>query len=77
MLIFLLAILIPAWELARRPNKEKGAVIKVVMLTSKAKDFWTSKERLKEPMMGVVCVERKKIKYKPRKREKFILLLIQ
>ena len=22
------------------------------MLTSKAKDFWTSKERLKEPMMG-------------------------
>ena len=52
LLIFLLVILIPAWELARRPNKEKGAVINVLMLTSKAKDFWTSKERLKEPMMG-------------------------
>lgn len=65
--MFLMAILIPAWELARRPNKEKGSVIKVVMLTSKAKDFWTSKERLKEPMMGVVCVKRKKIKYKQEK----------
>ena len=41
--MFLMAILIPAWELARRPNKEKGSVIKVVMLTSKAKDFWTFK----------------------------------
>ena len=65
--MFLMAILIPAWELARRPNKEKGSVIKVVMLTSKAKDFWTFKERLKKPMMGVVCVKRKKIKYKQEK----------